>query len=131
MAGFIILDDSADGPDEFSVNWATVNWVYRCFMEHVIAFIENDSELIDKMTFSMYGHSLNLDTLAEEKPRFHTRAIDALNHTCDQILHGKCTLKNDGREMDMKAQVLFRGEIARLSQMLAANKAGQRRQPPD
>ena len=131
MAGFIILDDNADGPDEFSVNWATANWVYQCFLEYVISFVQNDSELIDEMTFSMYGHSLDLDELAEEKPRLHTRVIDALNHTCDQIINGKCTLKNDGREMDMETQVLFRGEIARLSQMLAANKAGQRRQPPD
>ena len=121
MAGFIILDDNADGPDRFSVNWAARNWVYRCFLEHVISFVQNDSELIDEMTFSMYGHSLDLDELAEEKPRLHTRVIDALNHTCDQIINGKCTLKNDGREMRKEAQVGFRGEIATLSQMLAAN----------
>ena len=131
MAGFIILDDSADGPDEFSVNWAARNWVYRCFLDHVIEFFQNDSELIEKMTFSKYGHSLNLDRMAVENPRLHTRVMDALNDTCDRIIGGKCTLKNDGREMSKEAQVGFRGEIATLSQMLAANKAGQRRQPPD
>ena len=115
MAGLIIFDNDLDGP-----YWKVSNWVYRCFLDHVIASVQNDSELIDKITLSKYVQCLDLDTLAEEKPRLHSRAIDALNHTCNQIIDGKCTLMNGDREMSEGGQVRFRGGIVSLSQMLSA-----------
>ena len=121
MGGFIIFESDLDGPEQFSsVNWAARNWVYRCFMDQLIASVQNDSELVEELTMSKYAQSVSVDTLAEEKPRLHARAMDALNYTCDQIIQGKCTLMNGDREMDMETQVGFREEIATLFQMLAA-----------
>lgn len=88
-----------------------------------MAFVRNDSELIDVLTVGTCSQILSLDTLAEEKPELHSRVIDALNHACGQIIDGKCKLEIEGRVVVGYRQPMYREEIVRLSQLLAATKS--------
>ena len=113
MAGFISFDANTAGRA-----WSSANWVFRGFLDRVMALAPTDDEVIHELTVSKHSQIVTLGSLAIENPDLHRRVLDALMHACAQIATGQCPVSVDGRELDEESQAQYREAISNLFKML-------------